>query len=96
MTCNLCGRPIERQEDFDRGFCARHSMVMVMDGANAVKVEAGLEESVLYDHQEPEYIYGAPIGDCSAPGHPKDKDGFFIRTRYRILRPSPSAEAKRF
>lgn len=67
MTCNLCGRPIERPEDFDRGYCEKHP---------------DLPSAVLYDHQEPEYIYGAPIGDPRDPNHPRDMDGFLIRFRY--------------
>lgn len=55
--------------------------------AKIVENALGPEESVLYDHTDSSYIYGAPIGDVSDPNHPKDKDGGFIRKRYKSLGP---------
>lgn len=38
----------------------------------------------LYDFQTADYIYGEPIGDPLDPSHPRDRDGFLIRKRYKI------------
>lgn len=45
----------------------------------------GPEEAVEYDYQVPGYVYGAPIGDPTDPNHPKDRDGFLMRRRSKVL-----------